>query len=196
MAGGKSERREQAATHLPHLLSQQSTSSHRLINELDSARNSALSPLELLQHRLEPWVLYFIMPVFALANAGVDFGAVTFTDSSSTWVVAGIALGLFLGKPLGIVLASWLAIRLTGARLPAGVTWPVLWGLGLLAGVGFTVALFITSLAFTDQSIATVARIGVLGGSVFSAVTGLALLGWTLPKRVKSASQAPKERPG
>ncbi|MES1944543.1 Na+/H+ antiporter NhaA [Salinisphaera sp. PC39] len=172
---------EQAAVRIPHLLRQQAPPGRRLLQELAVAKRSAVAPLDSLRYRLEPWVLYLIMPVFALANAGVDLGAMNLSVGDGVWVFSGVGLGLLVGKPLGIVACAWLAARLSRAKLPVGVTWPAMIGLGLLAGVGFTVALFLTSLAFSGQTLVAAARLGVMAGSFAAAIAGLAVLWMVLP---------------
>ncbi|MDT0618394.1 MAG: Na+/H+ antiporter NhaA [Salinisphaeraceae bacterium] len=177
-------RSREAAARIPHLLRSQDTPNWRLKRELATAERGALAPLDILRYQLEPWVLYLIMPLFALANAGVELGAADLSADGNFRIFAGVALGLLVGKPLGILAFAWLAKQLVNASLPAGVSWPAMVGLGLLAGVGFTVALFLTSLAFPGQSAAVVARLGILAGSLAAAVIGLAILWWTL--RVQS----------
>jgi len=141
------------------------------LGQLAWAAREALSPLERLERALHPWVAFAIMPLFALANAGV---AVEPTALAHPVAVA-VALGLALGKPLGIVLFSATAVRLGFARLPTGVTWPILLGGSCLAGIGFTMSLFIASLAL-DGDLLTAAKIGTLTGSLVSAVLGCGLL--------------------
>lgn len=139
------------------------------------------SPLRHLEHALHPWVAYLILPLFAFANAGVSFAGVD-PDALLGPVSIGIALGLFVGKQLGVFSVVWLAVKLKVARLPDGATWMSVYGVALLTGIGFTMSLFIGSLAFErgafDQVVAT--RIGVLAGSVLSATAGYVLLRRTL----------------
>jgi NhaA family Na+:H+ antiporter len=138
---------------------------------LVTAAREAVSPLERLEVALHPWVAFVIMPVFALANAGVRLEPAALAHP----VAVAVALGLTLGKPLGIVAFSWVAVRLGLARLPAGVTWPVLWGAGCLAGIGFTMSLFIADLAL-DGPLLDAGKIGTLTGSAVSATLGSLLL--------------------
>lgn len=131
-----------------------------------------ISPLEYLIYVLHPWVAFAIMPVFALANAGVPFQA---TDVIST-VALAVMLGLAVGKPIGILLASWLLLKTGLAPLPEGVTWRHLVGSGFLAGIGFTMALFIAGLAFADDALLRPAKVGILFGSLAAAIMGMTIL--------------------
>lgn len=135
-----------------------------------TARES-LSPLDRLESALHPWVAFGIMPVFALANAGVRIELSAVTDPVS--IAVGVAL--VVGKPLGIVGFSWFAVRLGLARLPSGVNWSSLCGAGCLAGIGFTMSLFIAGLALQGEMLAA-GKTGTLFGSAISAVLGLGLL--------------------
>ncbi len=135
----------------------------------------ARSPLKEWEHLLHPWVAYGIMPVFAFANAGVSLAGFQFSDLF-TPLPLGIALGLFLGKQIGICGAVWLAVRAGLARLPEGVNWMQIYGVSLLAGIGFTMSLFIGSLAFSDAEHAAMVRIGVIFGSLLSGVGGFVIL--------------------
>jgi NhaA family Na+:H+ antiporter len=146
-------------------------------------RDDALSPLQYLTSALHPWVAFVIMPLFALANAGVRLEADALADPVASRVMIAVALGLVLGKPLGITLVSWLAVRLGIAALPQGVSWGAILGAGVLAGIGFTMALFITALAFEDAVLVAASKVGILGASVVATVVGLALLGRVLPAR-------------
>jgi len=125
------------------------------------------------EDRLEPWVLLGVMPVFALVNAGVTFRA------DLAWlspVVLGIGLGLVVGKPAGIVVASWLCVRAGLARLPEGVTWAALAAVGMLAGLGFTMSLFIAQLAFDEGATLAESKAGILIASTFAAIVGLSAI--------------------
>ncbi len=130
-----------------------------------------------LERVLVPWVGYVIVPVFALANAGVAVGIETV---GALWspVGLGVMLGLVIGKPLGVVGASWLAVQVGLARLPEGVRWGHLIGAGMLAGVGFTMSLFIAVLAFTDAEQLEGAKLAVLSASAVSGLAGLVTLWW------------------
>ena len=133
------------------------------------------SPLHRLEHALHPWVAYLILPVFALANAGVSLSGIT-PASLAEPVPLGIALGLFLGKQVGVMLTSWLAVRFGLSALPAGAGWVQFYGVSVLTGIGFTMSLFIGTLAFPDPEHAVAVRLGVLTGSIVSALFGYALL--------------------
>jgi NhaA family Na+:H+ antiporter len=156
---------------------------HEALRELRSVGRQALSPLDYLTNELATWVAFVIMPVFALANAGVAIDASTLGDRDAGRVGVGVALGLLVGKPLGITAACWLAVAAGVASLPAGVTWKAVLATGLLAGIGFTVSLFVTSLAFEAPALVAGAKLGTLGGSLLAAVLGLALLSRALPPR-------------
>lgn len=148
---------------------------------LTLAAREAVSPLERLEAALHPWVAYGIMPLFALANAGVAVNFASF--GQPVGIAAGS--GLFLGKPLGILLLSWLTVKLGLARLPQGVNWKAMLGAGSLAGIGFTMSLFVAKLAFNSPAQAPLldaAKVGVLTGSALSAVVGFLLLRRYLPK--------------
>jgi NhaA family Na+:H+ antiporter len=149
---------------------------HLAIDELVFASKEAVSPLERLERTLHPWVGFVIMPIFALANAGVAVSATAFLDPVAT----SVAAGLVIGKPVGIVLASWLVVRLGWALLPDGVTWSVLVGAGCLAGIGFTMSLFIASLSLEGELLRA-AKAGILMGSAVSTLLGMVVLAVRLP---------------
>ena len=135
------------------------------------------SPLETAEHALHPWVAFVVLPMFAFANAGVDLQGVSLTTLAHG-VPAGIALGLVLGKAIGVFGASWLLMRLTGASLPARASTRQFFGVCVLCGIGFTMSLFIGGLAFTGQDpiYETEVKLGVLGGSLIAGVLGSMLL--------------------
>jgi NhaA family Na+:H+ antiporter len=162
--------------HLAHA-TPSSLSSHELagtLRHIDVVRREAMSPAESLIETLHPWVAFGIMPVFALANAGVSLAGLSF-DPASSRVALGAAVGLVIGKPAGVLLVSWLTLRLGIASLPIGLTRRHLVVLGVVAGVGFTMALFIAQLAFTDPTLLAAAKLGVLGASAAAAIAGLVL---------------------
>jgi NhaA family Na+:H+ antiporter len=134
------------------------------------------SPLERLERSLSPWVAYVVVPVFALANAGVALTGDAIGGVVDNPVTAGVMLGLVVGKTVGVFGATALAVRLGIGRLPAGTTWRHLLGLSSAAGVGFTVALFVTSLSFDTAATADAAKVGILLGSTVAGLVGYALL--------------------
>ncbi|WP_105259217.1 Na+/H+ antiporter NhaA [Pseudoalteromonas sp. T1lg88] len=156
------------------------TKDRQTLQMAEIAVRETLSPVERLEMALHPWVGFFIMPLFAFANSGLPL---TFSEVESLLAVA-IFLGFVLGKPIGILLFCWLAIRLHIAIRPPELSWRVLAGGSLLAGIGFTMALFIANIAF-DKSLIDSAKLGIFLASVFSAVAGLALL-MRLPVRVET----------
>ena len=133
------------------------------------------SPLLKLEHGLHPWVSFMIIPLFAFANAGVSFAGMNLETLMSP-LTLGVAAGLFFGKQIGVMLASFIAIRLKVARLPDGISWTQLYGLALLTGIGFTMSLFIGTLAFNSLEMINDVRMGVLLGSTLSALAGVAVL--------------------
>lgn len=134
------------------------------------------SPLHRLEHGLHPWVAFLIIPIFGFANAGVSFAGMS-PASLLAPVPLGIAAGLFLGKQLGVFAFCWLAIRSGYAQLPRDANWVQLYGVALLCGIGFTMSLFIGALAFAGHpQMADATKVGVLAGSVLSALAGAALL--------------------
>jgi len=139
------------------------------------APDDATSPLHRLEHALHPWVAFAIVPLFGFANAGVSLAGASLSTLAEP-LVLGIALGLFLGKQLGIFGAIWGADRLGIARRPTGVSWMQLYGMALVAGIGFTMSLFIGGLAFGDPALIERVKIGVLAGSIASALAGVVVL--------------------
>jgi Na+:H+ antiporter, NhaA family len=140
---------------------------------LESAARAVQSPQQHMEHTLSPWVTFLVIPLFALSNAAIDFHAIELGQTLSHPVTMGVMLGLVLGKFIGISCFSWLAIRLRIARLPAGVGWCHLFGAAWLAGIGFTMSLFIGQLAFKDPVLVEQAKLGILFASLVAAVIGL-----------------------
>ncbi|AKT40789.1 Na+/H+ antiporter NhaA [Chondromyces crocatus] len=140
---------------------------------LDQARREALPPVVRLQAFLHPYVAFGIMPLFALANAGVDVRGVSFEASGVSLVMVGVVAGLVVGKPLGIVTASWLSVKLGLAAFPRGVKVPGVLVVGCVAGIGFTMAIFVAGLAFDRPELLGAAKLAVLLASLTSAVIGL-----------------------
>jgi len=135
------------------------------------------SPAEHLAHGLMPWVNWMILPLFAFANAGISLAGITLSDVLSP-EPSGIILGLLIGKPLGITLFCWLAVKLRLAVLPNGTTLRDIMAIGVLCGIGFTMSIFISSLAFdaAHEQLVTFSKLGILTGSLLSAVIGYTLL--------------------
>lgn len=148
------------------------------------------SPLRHLEHNLHPWVAFGILPVFAFANAGIPLAGMSLADLLSP-IPLGIAAGLFIGKQLGIVGFSWLGVKLGLARLPQGISWREFHGMALLCGIGFTMSLFIATLALGDAGpeVGDAARLGILMGSLASSLGGYFLLRQAIRKRT-AAGQA------
>jgi NhaA family Na+:H+ antiporter len=148
------------------------------VQSLEMACHHVETPLQRLEHAFHPWVAFLILPLFAFANAGLTFGGMTVGSAVSHPVTLGIALGLFVGKPLGILCFSFLAVRLGLAELPESVRWSHILGAGMLGGIGFTMSLFISGLAFTDAALLNYSKLGILSGSIFAIVAGALFLGW------------------
>lgn len=140
------------------------------------------SPLHVLEHALHPWVAFAILPVFALANAGVSFAGM---DLSIVFhpVTLGVALGLFAGKQIGVFGAAWLAAKTGLGSRPPGATWLQVYGVSLLCGIGFTMSLFIGLLAFSGEALQDATKVGVIAGSVLSAVLGFLVLRFAPPHK-------------
>ena len=145
-------------------------------------------PLERMEHALHPWVAFLVIPVFGFANAGVSLTGIEPATLIEP-LPLGIALGLLIGKQVGIFGFAWLAVRSGLARLPQEVNWRHLHALSLLAGIGFTMSLFIGGLAFTDPNTVDAVKLGVLAGSTIAAVGGYFLLKQTLPKEAEEPTK-------
>ena len=139
------------------------------------AKNEDEALLYKMEHGLHPWVAFLILPVFAFANAGVNFTGIGIDDLLQP-LTLGIAVGLFLGKQIGVFLATWIGVKSGIARLPENVSWKHVYGVACLTGVGFTMSLFIGSLAFTTADVMNAVRLGVVLGSVLSGIIGYLLL--------------------
>jgi len=149
---------------------------------------SDLRPANLaLEQYFHPISAFVVLPLFALANAGVTLDRGKFALFTSP-IAGGILLGLIIGKQLGITLFTWLVVRVGGARLPAGVTWGQVYGASCLAGIGFTMALFVSDLAFDDALLISAAKLGILSASLISAAVGYLVLHFVLPPRSTPAS--------
>ena len=160
------------------------------LKQLRDAERELLPPVVRVQTALHPWVAYGVMPLFALANAGVSFEGMDLASGGSQSVMLGVFLALVIGKPGGIVAGSWIAVRAGWCRLPQGVTWPGVLLVGCLGGIGFTMSIFIATLAFADESQLAAAKAGVLFGSAAAGVIGL-VLGHLYVKRANSPAAGP-----
>ena len=132
-------------------------------------------PLQRMEHSLHGWVNLLIMPIFALANAGVSFGGLALSPEG-LGLSLGVGLGLVVGKPIGIMLAAWASVKAGWAELPRGISWTQILGAGVLGGIGFTMSLFIGSLAFKDPQMLDAAKVGILGASFVAGLVGYLML--------------------
>lgn len=173
--------RIEAQSHEPQELSHP-------IRTLREAQRELVPPVMRVQMALHPWVAYGVMPLFALANAGVTLGDVDLASDTARTLALSVALALLLGKPMGIFFGSWLAVRIGWCQLPAGVTWSGVLLVGILGGIGFTMSIFIATLAFADPHLLSAAKLGVLLGSLIAGVAGL-LLGYLSFSRSRSGGR-------
>ena len=160
--------------------------------QLASVARESISPLDRLEHTLTPWASFVVVPIFALANAGVRFADFDsgILDALTSPITLGVATGLLVGKLVGISVATWIAVRLGIGKLPTATGWTQVVGLASLAGIGFTVSMFVTELAFeTNMAMADSAKVGIFIGS------GLAgIIGYTLLRRAKSPQDVVSEK--
>jgi NhaA family Na+:H+ antiporter len=152
------------------------------------------SPLKRLEHDLHRWVVFFVLPVFGFANAGVSFAGIGLYSFLEP-VTLGIAAGLFVGKQIGIFSFIWLMIRLKLVRMPLGATWIHIYGVALLCGIGFTMSLFIGSLAWQHTDFDAAIRLGVITGSILSAIAGYAMIRFGAPERSVLSPPLVEDRP-
>ena len=150
-------------------------------------KNGDKALLYKVEHALHPWVAYMILPIFAFANAGVSLTGLSVSDLTQP-LTFGIAAGLFLGKQIGVVAATWIAVKSGIAKLPEGINWLHLYGVACLTGIGFTMSLFVGSLAFGADDAMNAVRLGVIFGSVLSGILGFVVLRSMAPKPVKAAA--------
>lgn len=163
-----------------------------LIIPLNKDNRHGKSPLKELEHALHPFVSFFVLPVFAFVNAGVSLKGVNLQAFTNP-VTLGIILGLFFGKQIGVMAITFVATKIKLCKLPQGVNWLQYYGMALLTGIGFTMSLFIGSLAFDDLAHASSVRLGVLTGSILSGIAGVAVLIFST-KNVESSKQANAEK--
>ncbi len=143
---------------------------------MDDLGRQAVPLAERLEVVMHPWSAFVVLPLFALAWAGIPLGGGALGDAAGSAVTLGVALGLVAGKLLGVTLGTWMAVRLGLGVLPAGVRWPHVAGVAALAGIGFTVSVFVSSLAFSDPGLVDEARVGIVGASLVAGLLGAAIL--------------------
>ncbi len=145
---------------------------------LSAVASESIAPLNRLEHSLAPWTSMAIVPLFALANAGVTFRGTSLTEAVTHPIAMGVAFGLVIGKIVGVSVATFIAARLGVGKLPRGMNWSHVIGVAAVAGIGFTVSLFIAELAFEDPLLADRAKVGIFAGSIAAGVIGAAWLWW------------------
>jgi NhaA family Na+:H+ antiporter len=143
---------------------------------LAALSREAVSPLARLEALLHPWTSYVVIPLFALANAGVRLSGAGLSEGAAVRVVLGIMVGLVVGKPLGIAAFAWLGARMGWVELPAGARWNQLVGVAAVAGIGFTVSLFISELALGSGGVGQAAKVGIVSASCIAAAVGAVLI--------------------
>jgi NhaA family Na+:H+ antiporter len=153
------------------------------VHSIELACHHVETPLQRLEHALHPWVAFLVVPLFALANMGLTIIAPDLSQTLRSPLTFGIAAGLLFGKPIGISAFSYLFVRAGFASLPRGVSWPQIFGVSVLGGIGFTMSLFISGLSFRDPLLLDHAKLGILTGSTVSGMIGLAMLFYLTPKR-------------
>lgn len=148
------------------------------VQALELACHDVETPLQRLMHALHPWVAFLILPLFAMANTGLIFRGIVFSEAVSDPVILGIIFGLVVGKPIGILLFSYLSVKTGIASLPQEVRWSHIFGGAMLGGIGFTMSLFLSELSFSDPHVIDYARFAILTGSILAAVLGMSYLGF------------------
>ncbi len=147
-----------------------------ILSKVKETSKGAVPPLQRLEHGLHPFVAFCIMPIFALSNAGVNFIDMDFSSLLSSNVIIGVSLGLLLGKPIGILLSTWVLTKLKLGNISNTMTWRQLTGIGFLASIGFTMSMFVTALAFTDATNIIQAKVGIFSASIIGGTIGYLLL--------------------
>ena len=155
----------------------------------EEAQESAAT-LYRMEHAIHPWVAFLVLPIFAFANSGISIPASGLAEIFTHPLPLGIIVGLFVGKQVGITGATWLAVRFGLGALPEGARWSTLWGGSLLAGIGFTMSIFIASLAFTDYASLGLAKTGIVVGSLLAALAGIVVLRTSAPDDSKTSANA------
>lgn len=147
------------------------------VHALELACHDVETPLQRLMHALHPWVAFIILPFFALSNTGLNFHGVNFSEVAAHTVSLGIFFGLVFGKPLGVMLFSYIAVKSGAGSLPKDVRWSHMLGSAMLGGIGFTMSLFIADLSFSSFHMLSYAKMAILSASVLSAIIGIIFLG-------------------
>ncbi len=148
---------------------------------LEHITHDAMSPLQRMEHEMHHWVIFFVMPIFALANAGISMSLDELTIAITSPITIGVALGLLIGKPIGITLVAWLAVKMKMAHLPENTRWREIFGVGILAGIGFTMSMFITNLAYADSLLVAEAKAGIFIASLLAGIIGYIFLSKNRP---------------
>jgi NhaA family Na+:H+ antiporter len=169
-------RSSRSLLHRIEAAEEHSTEEHDAFHELESQSACMQSPLHRIEHSIQPWISFVIMPLFALANAGVHIGG-SFSEILTSRAMLAVALGLLLGKPLGITAFAWFGTKLRLATRPPQVNWRHIFGASCLCGIGFTMSLFIAGLAFGKSGLLELAKIGILTGSILAGIAGAVILG-------------------
>jgi NhaA family Na+:H+ antiporter len=162
-----------------------------ILAQMEDLAQGTEAPLDRLERALHPWVSFLIVPLFALANAGVHISSEVAEAAIESPVSQGVALGLLIGKPLGIFTLTWLAVRFRLCEMPAGANWAHILGVGMLGGIGFTVALLISELGFENAALVDEAKLGVLAASLAAGVSGFLFL-WLATRHRPSAMLEPE----
>jgi len=180
--GGEDEDRQHEEVEHELAESEAREAQEALLGSMEELTVGTEAPTDRLVRKLNPWVGYLVLPLFALSHAGLVLRGESLTESAQHPVALGVAAGLVLGKPLGILLFAWVAVRLGLAELPGAVRWHHVVGIGFLAGIGFTVSLFIAELAVQEEAALTAAKLGVLAASVLAGLAGWLYL-WLTSRR-------------
>lgn len=147
-----------------------------VVEQIETLSRGTEGPMERLENIVHPWVSFVVLPLFALANAGVIITSDALSEALGSTITLGVAIGLLLGNPLGVLGMTWLAVRVGLGELPSSVTWRHVLGAGFLAGIGFTVAIFIAGIAFDDPALVNQAKMGIFGASFVAGVAGYLFL--------------------
>ena len=153
-----------------------------ITEQIEKLSRGTEGPLVRLEHKVHPWVSFVILPLFALANAGIVFTSDTLSEAVNSDVAIGVVSGLLVGKVFGIFGFSWLAVRLGLGQLPSTVRWGHVLGIALLAGIGFTVAIFVSGIAFDDRALIDQSKMGIFGASLVAGVVGYLFLRFVSPR--------------